>query len=237
MRWLLLAVVLVCGCSREENVEVPIRSSPGGILPRDMNERQWSEYVGNQRAQYYREGQTAYDDGTGFWLGIDSGTAKFSIGNSAGNKLTWNGTTLSIAGQIDIRNTSATFTPASWTGFSAAPSGTISYLNLGALVIMWRDTNLTGTSNDVGMTFTGIPAALRPASANRLVRCLVINGSFTLGGAVEITTSGIAQFYLEDVAGGGAGTADDNKVTPQGSGFENTGTKGIPAGWIIMYSL
>lgn len=47
-----------------------------------------------------RANQTAYDTGTGFWLGEDSGTPKFSIGNSAGNKLTWDGTTLSITGTL-----------------------------------------------------------------------------------------------------------------------------------------
>ena len=44
-------------------------------------------------------GQTAYDTGTGFWLGDVGGTKKFSIGNSAGNKLTWDGTFLNISGK------------------------------------------------------------------------------------------------------------------------------------------
>ncbi len=49
---------------------------------------------------FIRSGQTAYDTGTGFYLGKDSGTPKFSIGNSAGSKLAWDGTTLSITGNI-----------------------------------------------------------------------------------------------------------------------------------------
>ena len=44
-------------------------------------------------------GQTAYDSGTGFWLGDVSGTKKFSIGNASGNKLTWDGTFLNISGK------------------------------------------------------------------------------------------------------------------------------------------
>lgn len=56
---------------------------------------------------FVRSGQTAYDSGTGFYIGNDSGTPKLSIGNSSGNKLTWNGTALAIsgtlsAGSIDI---------------------------------------------------------------------------------------------------------------------------------------
>ncbi|WP_298929257.1 hypothetical protein [uncultured Ramlibacter sp.] len=45
-------------------------------------------------------GQTAYDTGTGFFLGYSSSTYRFSIGNSSGNKLTWNGSTLSVVGAI-----------------------------------------------------------------------------------------------------------------------------------------
>lgn len=44
-------------------------------------------------------GQTDYNTGTGFFLGY-SGGYKFSIGNSAGDSLTWNGTTLNIKGTI-----------------------------------------------------------------------------------------------------------------------------------------
>lgn len=48
---------------------------------------------------HIKSGQTAYDTGTGFWLGYSSG-AKFSLGNSAGNKMTWDGSTLSITGTL-----------------------------------------------------------------------------------------------------------------------------------------
>lgn len=47
-------------------------------------------------SEFIRSGQTAYDTGTGFWLGVDGATPKFSIGNSAGSHMTWDGTTLSI---------------------------------------------------------------------------------------------------------------------------------------------
>ena len=129
-----------------------------------------------------------------------------------------------------------TFPPTNWTGFSADPSGDISYYDFGAIVFMWVNSALIGTSDDVGMSFSGVPSAITPTNGNRMVRCLVINGSFTLGGAAEITTSGIIQFSLEDTGGGGAGTADDDRVKPSGAVFENTGTKGLPGGWLIMYT-
>lgn len=70
-----------------------------------------------------RGGQTAYDTGLGFWLGDASGTTKFSIGNSGGNKLTWDGSALALVGSI----TSTSGTIGGWTigsTFLAAGAGT-----------------------------------------------------------------------------------------------------------------
>jgi len=66
-----------------------------------------------QADQYIAGGQTSYDTGTGFWIGLSGSTAKFSLGNSAGNKVTWDGSTLAISGSltastIDIGGSDAT---------------------------------------------------------------------------------------------------------------------------------
>ena len=45
---------------------------------------------------YIRQGQTAYATGTGFWLGDDSGTTKFSIGSST-KYLRWTGSALELS--------------------------------------------------------------------------------------------------------------------------------------------
>lgn len=50
--------------------------------------------------QWIRGGATGYDEGTGWWLGHDGSDYKFFIGNSTGNKITWDGTTLSITGSL-----------------------------------------------------------------------------------------------------------------------------------------
>ncbi len=42
-----------------------------------------------------RAGQTAYNTGSGFWIGANG---NLSVGNSAGNHLTWNGTNLVVVG-------------------------------------------------------------------------------------------------------------------------------------------
>lgn len=49
---------------------------------------------------HIKQGQTDYNTGTGFWLGDVTGTAKFSIGNSSGNRLTWDGSALTIVGDM-----------------------------------------------------------------------------------------------------------------------------------------
>lgn len=47
-----------------------------------------------------RGGQTAYNTGTGFWMGYDTNLYKFSIGDPAGKFMTWNGSDLNINGYV-----------------------------------------------------------------------------------------------------------------------------------------
>lgn len=47
-----------------------------------------------------RSGQTAYATGTGFWLGNDGGTPKFSIGDST-KYVKWDGSALSVRGTLN----------------------------------------------------------------------------------------------------------------------------------------
>ena len=47
-------------------------------------------------------GQSAYNSGSGFFLGYESSQYKFSIGDGSSNKLTWDGTTLTVAGSITV---------------------------------------------------------------------------------------------------------------------------------------
>lgn len=63
-------------------------------------------------------GQTAYDTGNGFFLGYTGGAYKFSVGNSSGNKFTWDGSTLAVVGDIS--------------GSNGAFSGTITAANISA---------------------------------------------------------------------------------------------------------
>lgn len=49
----------------------------------------------------FRAGQTAYNTGTGFWLGNVSGSPRFSIGNGSTENLTWNGSALTVRGTLN----------------------------------------------------------------------------------------------------------------------------------------
>lgn len=56
---------------------------------------------------FIRGGQTSYNTGTGYFLGYDAGQYKLSIGNTT-NFLTWNGTTLEVAGTFNLGGTQIT---------------------------------------------------------------------------------------------------------------------------------
>ena len=49
---------------------------------------------------YIRGGQTAYNTGTGFFLGYSGAAYKFSIGSSTGSRLTYDGTNLTLVGNV-----------------------------------------------------------------------------------------------------------------------------------------
>ena len=70
-----------------------------------------------------KAGQTALDTGTGFFMG-SAGT--LSVGNSGGNKLVWNGTTLTVTGSLTVTGGTVTGSLAVGTGGSIS-SGKTSY--------------------------------------------------------------------------------------------------------------
>lgn len=58
-----------------------------------------TEIVGPDGA-VFRSGQTDFNTGTGFWLGNRDSTPKFSIGQSGGNSMVWDGENLRITGAL-----------------------------------------------------------------------------------------------------------------------------------------
>ena len=75
-------------------------------------------------------GQSAYNTGTGFFLGYDSSAYKFSIGNASNEALTFDGTNLAVTG--DITATSGTFT-GTVNASAGEFTGSVSIGNTGAI--------------------------------------------------------------------------------------------------------
>lgn len=173
-----------------------------------------------------RSGQTAYDTGTGYWLGNVSGTPKFSLGNSGGNKLTWDGSILSIAGALNFTNAAQTWTP-TWTGFSSPPSGDLSYFDFGAFVIVWWDggSPLMGTSNSTQLRITNVPTAIRPAGTRVGDAMTIDNGTLHSGG-FAMFNNGTCAFTQN--------RNDANYILPI-EDYATFGNKGLPAGGLFMY--
>ena len=114
----------------------------------------------------YNFGQSDYDTGVGFWIGMKNGIPKLSIGNSAGNKLTWDGTTLSVPGVSSlggfdiggdyIRDVNNSFGLAStvtggddvrfWAGDTFANRATAPFRVTEAGVVTGSNVNITGGS-------------------------------------------------------------------------------------------
>jgi hypothetical protein len=133
------------------------------------------------------------------------------------------GAFLLISSGIAASVSAGTFTP-SWSGFSAAPTGNMSWQITGRMAILeWLGT--TGTSNADFMTIDNLPMNLRPTTrslAGMSPTVVIDNGAVQLG-SVGHGTLGVLQFNL--------GT------TPSGTGFTTSGTKGLDTGWTWTYLL
>lgn len=96
------AVITVSPIERalnEPNVELQ-STFENGIKPQTLSS---GEMIGNFVIQdQIRSGQTDYNTGVGWWLGLVLGIAKFSIGNPATNYLLWDGTSLQMKGSIEV---------------------------------------------------------------------------------------------------------------------------------------
>src|SRR5690606_18554798 len=89
---------------------------------------------------------------------------------------------------------------------------------------------VSGNSNSTGMSLTGLPTAIRPAT-DKFVFCAgIINNSVqNLIGICQVSSSGSVTI---------SPLADSNLVGQVGIAFfANTGTKGLNRYWSITYSL
>lgn len=132
-------------------------------------------------------GQSGYNAGVGFFLGNDGGTAKFSIGDPAANRLTWDGTNLTIKGTLNFGGTGAD-------GELNISSGTTTLDAGGAEVLVknYTSISITGTAS---LTITN-------KHANGTILVLKSQGNVT----ISSTAPGITLNSMgADVATDGAG--------------------------------
>lgn len=117
-------------------------------------------------------GQTAYNTGTGFWMEYNGGTPRFSIGNASGNRLTWDGTNLSVSG-LSVLGLTLT---------GALTISTSGYLNSGQTA--WD----TGT----GFWFEYNGGTPRMSIGNSAAAKVTWNGSVLAVNSLTINSAGLA---------------------------------------------
>lgn len=133
---------------------------------------------------------------------------------------------LLLAGDPVANSQSETFT-ATLTGMTGATSGLVAASRVGnicSINCVAVVGAITGTSNTTDMTMTGLPASYRPkaAAGQRMAFCTVIDNGVTVGGFAIINTSGSIAFGI----GINGSTA-----------FTNSGTKGLPSNFTMVYCI
>lgn len=133
-------------------------------------------------------------------------------------------------GQVLFQTGSFTATIA---GCSAGGTGTINYTRVGKVVTLTAVSAITGTSNAVGLSFSGLPAACQPATGSPLALQLGIGNTATQEFYWQVTGSTISAIIVQTVAG--------SNPVPIGQGANSfvggSGTKGLPLGWTLTYTV
>jgi hypothetical protein len=143
-----------------------------------------------------------YDSGAGIWLGNDAGAYKFFVGDSAGNKLTWDGSTLSISGAIT-------------TGAGSSLDG--GYLTTGSVTAdKINVTNLSAINADLGAVTAG--SIVVTDGTNTLWLNDASDGGLAVGG----TTKSSAPFRVDS-----AGNLTATSATIQGTVTIDPGSSGL----------
>lgn len=138
-----------------------------------------------------RSGQTAYNTGTGFYLGNDSGTPKFSIGNPATKYLTWDGSDLTVNGYV--ANSKGVFGGDGADGALSISSGTTN-IDLGSAAVVIKNYTSISITGTAAITFTN------PHAYGTIV-------IFKSQGNVTITTSATRAIDLRSIGGTGGSTS------------------------------
>lgn len=181
-------------------------------------------------------GQSGYDSGTGFFLGYSSSAYKLSIGNSSGNKLTWNGSTLGIVGSItgssDLNITgNARFAGAysGSAGIGAIYANETLAADIGAVVFAGSSGGILGKVTGTGGNRYGV----RGLSTSSTASTMAVSGETTTAGVAGLFTAGNAAatgVYAENTAGGTALSVAGHMAVDNSTWTWNGYTIAAPAG-------
>jgi hypothetical protein len=174
-----------------------------------------------------KSGATAYNTGTGFWIDYNTGTPRFFIGAAAGNKLTWDGSTLTIVGEgSGVTNIAG----------GNIQTGTITATQIHASTITADRMNVT-TLSAIAANMGSITAgSIVIGSTNMMWLNDSADGSLYIGGSTKVS----APFQ---VSAAGALTATNatitGAITATSGSFTGsiTSTSGTIGGWTIGATL
>lgn len=128
---------------------------------------------------------------------------------------------------IQAEQTVKTFTP-TWFGYVTPPVGDISYMNFGKFVVMWITSPLTATSTTTDLGITNVPDEIDPVGLT--AHCITLDNGNAYSSVARLGyVANEIEFELLEVIG--------SKVSANGSDYTNSGTKGLPAGFLIVYPL
>lgn len=155
-------------------------------------------------------------------ISVNAETLTIDAGNDA--ESSW--TPMLSIGRTGSILTSGSFA-ATLTGMSSGGTGTIYWQKVGNIVTLRAGVSgISGTSNDVFMSLTGMPATLRPANIALMPLGRILNNSATAMADGFVQASGEVQF-----------SKWTSFTATSLTGFTNSGDKGLPSGWSTTYSL
>lgn len=216
--------------------------------PKDS--REWAEFIRALNDQsvveigaivlseFIRLGQTDYNTGTGFWLGDDNGTPKFSIGSGADNRLTWDGTTLSVSGQGTFQESRKGWQSATVeSGFSDSSLGDVDFpfatyfYAEDQVAFVAFGVSATGTSNGSDFELSGIPSGIIPDAGSPVFLITAIDNGSEVLASVEVESQGGGTYHLiASIFDASSGTFDPN-------GWTGSGTKGFKTRSVATWTL
>jgi hypothetical protein len=197
-----------------------------------------SEIGGNTRDLVARSGTTLNIGENGGWTGADynvaSGAHSFGVAGSTRFQVNTSGATVTGTAVVSSTLTADSLISAKFytegtftltgTGFTTSPTGTARYTRVGKMVVLYIP-SIQAVSNSTLLTYTGVPAAIRPARTQTVTaEAMVDNTSSILAGFIDVGTDGVLT------------VTPRTSLTAMPGAFTASNTKGV-SGLTITYTL